>query len=258
MPLNNRHALITGASAGLGQEFARQLAVAGCDVVLVARREESLRRLAEDIEAQSGRAATVRPCDLSSAEQRTALAAEFPKIDILVNNAGLGIFGRFSESSWEQISTMLEVDIGALTHLTHLFLPGMRERGWGRVLQVASTGSFQPCPNYAAYAAAKSYVLNFSLAVNHELKGSGVTCTTLCPGPTATEFFDVSGQTLTAFQRQTMMTPQRVVGIGLNAMQKSTPYVVAGGLNSILAFSTRLLPMSLATAIADRLMKAHN
>lgn len=258
MSLNNHLALVTGASSGLGQDFARQLAAAGCDVVLVARREENLMRLAEDIQSKTGRQAIVRRCDLGSPAERASLVADFPRVDILVNNAGLGVYGRFAESSWDRVSEMLEVDVAALTHLTHLFLPGMRERGWGRILQVASTAAFQPCPSYAAYAAAKSYVLNFSLALHHELKGSGVSCTTLCPGPTATEFFEVSGHKLGALQRNSVMSAEQVAAIGVKAMEKSQPYVVAGAMNTLMAWSVRLLPLTLAVAIADRVTRSGN
>lgn len=248
----NRLALVTGASSGLGADFARQLAQAGAEVILVARRRQSLEKLAEEIGPQ----ARAYPCDLSSASDREQLMAAFPNLDILVNNAGLGIYGSFSEVDWSQLDSMLEVDIRALTHLTHLALPVMKKRGWGRILQVASTASFQPCPSYAAYAAAKSYVLNFSLALDHELKGTGVRCSTLCPGVTATEFFQVSGQQLTPFQRRSMMKSPEVAAIGLRALENGQPYVVAGRMNRLLALSSRMSPLSWATAIAGYLMKA--
>lgn len=248
----NRLALVTGASSGLGADFARQLAKAGADVILVARRRPSLEKLAAEIGPQ----ARVYACDLSSAQEREQMMAAFPDLDILVNNAGLGVYGSFAEADWSQLDSMLEVDIRALTHLTHLVLPVMKKRGWGRILQVASTASFQPCPSYAAYAAAKSYVLNFSLALDHELKGSGVRCSTLCPGVTATEFFQVSGQHLTPFQRRSMMKSPEVAAIGLQALEKGQPYIVAGLLNTMLALSSRMSPLGWATAIAGYLMKA--
>lgn len=247
----NRLALVTGASSGLGADFARQLARAGAEVVLIARRRDSLEKLAQEI----GSRARVYVCDLSSPQQREELAAHFPQADILVNNAGLGVYGRFAESNWSQVDTMLEVDIAALTHLTHLFAAAMKGRGWGRILQVASTAAFQPCPGYAAYGAAKSYVLHFSLALDHELRGSGVRCITLCPGVTATEFFEVAGQKLTPFQRGSMMKSPQVVAAGLKALERGRPYVVAGRLNGWLAQLSRFTPLSWAAAITDRLMK---
>lgn len=255
MRFHDRLALVTGASSGLGADFARQLARRGCNLVLVARRQAALEKLAEEIRQETGRTVTVASCDLSSPQQRQELAQKFPEVDILVNNAGLGVYGAFTEAPWEQLSQMLEVDIQALTHLTHLWAPRMKARGWGRVLQVASTASFQPCPSYAAYAASKAYVLNFSLALNHELKGSGVACTTLCPGVTATEFFQVSGQKVNFFQRKSMMTSDQVVRIGLEALQSGKPYAIAGRLNTLMALSARFLPTTWVTAIAARLMR---
>ncbi len=255
MSYNNRLALVTGASAGLGVDFARQLAEAGCDLVLVARRQENLERLADEIEQGTGRRPVVRPCDLSSAEERQKVAQDFPEVDILINNAGVGVFGRFADSEWDRVAQMVEVDIAALTHLTHLFLPGMKERKWGRILQVASTAAFQPCPSLASYAASKSYVLNFSLALDHELKGSGVVSSCLCPGATATEFVEVSGQQLSDFMRRSQMTSPEVVEIGLKGLEQGRPYVIAGRMNAFLAFSTRFMPVGLVTAISDFILR---
>ena len=255
MSFHHRLALVTGASSGLGSDFARQLAQAGCDLVLVARRHENLERLADEIAQETGRRPLVRACDLSSAEQRQALVEDVPVVDILINNAGVGVFGRFADSEWERVSQMVEVDITALTHLTHLYLPGMKERGWGRILQVASTAAFQPCPSLASYAAGKSYVLNFSLALNHELKGSGVTSSCLCPGATVSEFTEVSGQELSEFMKRGQMTPAEVVKVGLEGLERGRAYTIPGKMNALLAFSTRFLPTSFLTALTDVILK---
>lgn len=255
MSYANRLALVTGASSGLGADFARQLAQAGCRLVITARRQPQLEQLADELEQQYGRRPVVHSCDLSCAEQREALARAFPAVEILINNAGLGVFGPFNDSDWHGVARMLEVDIAALTHLTHLFLPGMRQRRWGRILQVASTAAFQPCPHLAVYAAAKSYVRSFSLAVNQEWKGSGVTSTCLCPGPTATEFAQVSGMSKSPFAKKGQMTSPEVVSIALRALQARQPLVISGRMNALLAFSTRFLPTSLLTMAADLMLK---
>lgn len=255
MSLKNRWALVTGASSGLGADFARQLAARGVNLILVARRQEALEKLALELRP-SGIQVQVVPCDLSSSQSRQNLLAQVEQVDILVNNAGLGVYGAFADADWDKLSQMLEVDVAALTHLTHLFLPQMRSRSWGRILQVASTASFQPCPSYAAYAATKAYVLNFSLALNYELRHSGISVTTLCPGVTATEFFEVSGQKVNFFQRQSMMTSAEVVRQGLEALEARRSYVIAGRLNTLLALSARFMPTSWVTAVAARLMKS--
>jgi short-subunit dehydrogenase len=253
-----RTALVTGASSGLGVALARELARRGADLVLVARSQAPMQALAQELRA-GGRQVRVWPCDLADAGAREALVAglvgEGIAIDVLVNNAGLGVFGHFAEADWPRLDGMLAVDIVALTHLTRLLLPGMRARGWGRVLQVASTGAFQPTPHYAAYAAAKGYVLSFGYALDAELRGSGVRCTVLSPGVTATGFFAVSGQSPTWYQRLTRMSAATVARQGVAAMQRGRGGVVAGWFNALMAQGTRLMPRRLATAVAGRLMR---
>lgn len=256
--LKGRTALVTGASSGIGADLARELASRGCDLVLVARRVDALEALATELR-QSGVKATVLPADLSGAQTREQLLKDVVaaglKIDVLVNNAGFGVFGNFAATEWSRLDQMLQLDIVALTHLTRLFVPGMIERQFGRILQVASTGAFQPSPNYAAYSAAKSYVLSFGVALNCELKGTGVSCTTLCPGVTATEFFDVAGQKFTWYQRMTVMKPPEVARRGMRALLARRPEVVAGSVNALMAWSTRLMPRPLTAVVANELMK---
>jgi uncharacterized protein len=139
--------------------------------------------------------------------------------------------------------------------MTRLFVADMIARRFGYILQVASTGAFQPTPTYAAYAAAKSYVLSFGEALHYELRQTGVSCTVLCPGVTRTEFFDVAGQPLTAYQRSTMMDSAAVARVGIQAMLQKRSSVVAGWLNSVFALGTRLLPRQVLAAMAHRLMR---
>jgi short-subunit dehydrogenase len=175
-------------------------------------------------------------------------------VDVLINNAGYAVYGEFQTTEWERTHQMLEVDIVALTHLTRLFAADMASRRFGYILLVASTGAFQPTPMYAAYAAAKSYVLYLGESLHYELRKSNVGCTVLCPGVTRTEFFDVAGQQMTAFQRRTAMPSAEVVRIGIRAMLGGRSCVVAGRLNSLIAWITRLAPRQFLAAMADRMI----
>lgn len=176
-------------------------------------------------------------------------------VDVLVNNAGHGLYGEFWTVPWERLRHMLELDMVALTHLTYLVLPDMMARNFGYILHVASTGAFQPSPTYAAYAAAKSYVLSLGEALHYELRHTAVKCTVLCPGVTRTEFFEVAGQKLTAYQRLTMMESAEVARIGIEAMLKGRSSVVAGRLNALLAWVTRFVPRQVQAAMTYRLMR---
>ena len=256
--LSGRTALVTGASGGLGAAFARELAGRGCALVLVARSDAPMQQLATELRA-GGVSVHVRPTDLADASARETLAQNLAvdgiAIDVLVNNAGFGVFGAFADTAWSRLDGMLAVDVLALTHLTRLFLPAMRERGFGRVLQVASTGAFQPTPSYAAYAAAKSYVLELGYALDAELRGSGVRCTVVSPGVTATGFFEVSGQRATWYQRLTRMQPPAVARRGIEAMLAGRTGVITGVVNALVAHSTRLMPRRLSAYVAGLLMR---
>jgi uncharacterized protein len=243
----------------LGADFARQLATHGCNLILVARRAERLQELQEEIATAHGVTIDCRATDLveSNAPQQLyeQLQQTGQQVDILVNNAGHGLYGQTWSQSWEQLHHMLELDMVVLTHMTRLFVADMVTRGFGYVLQVASTGAFQPTPTYAAYAAAKSYVLSFGEALHYELRQTGVSCTVLCPGVTRTEFFEVAGQRLTAYQRSTMMDSATVAQIGIQAMLQGRSSVIAGWLNSFFALGTRLMPRQVLAAMAYRLMQ---
>jgi short-subunit dehydrogenase len=204
----------------------------------------------------------VIPADLTSDDERerlaTAVAALPLPVEILVNNAGLGLYGSFDQIPWAKERAMLQVDIEAVTHLCKLFLPGMRERQSGYVLNVASIGAYQPTPLYASYSAAKSYVLMFSHALNYELRGSGVSVTVVSPGVAATDFLAVSKQEATLYQRTLMMTSDAVVSAALRAMFARQPEIVPGALNALLAFSTRLMPRPLQAYAAHTVMKSND
>lgn len=257
--LNGKWALVTGASSGLGVDFAHQLAEMGCNLILVARREDRLKAVAEEIRQKRGVQVEVIIMDLSQPDAPQKLydqikAAEHT-VDILINNAGFGLYGEFIKLDWEREQNMLQLDIMTVVHMTKLFVKDMVERNFGYVLQVASIGAYQPSPLYATYSAAKSFVLNFSEAVNYELRNTNVRISVVSPGITKTEFLQVSGQNATFYQRMVMMTSEQVVRMGLNAMLKGRPSLVPGILNAITVWSNRLMPRRVATMIGYRLMQ---
>lgn len=257
--LRGKTALVTGASSGMGADFARQLAAMGCRVVLVARRADRLQELQKEITGRYGTPAESIALDLAASDAPRQLhdriKADGQTVDVLINNAGYAVYGEFHNVEWEKTRDMLELDVVALTHLTRLFAADMAARRFGYILLVASTGAFQPTPLYAAYAAAKSYVLYFGEALHNELRPSGVGCTVLCPGVTRTEFFDIAGQEMTAFQRLTAMNSPVVVRIGIRAMLGNRSCVVAGWLNALIARLTPLMPRQFMAAMASRMMR---
>jgi uncharacterized protein len=197
MEISYSCAVVTGASSGLGAEFAMQLA--GCveRLVLVARREERLKSLAAEIREMHPRVAVlVVGSDLSKGDERQALALYLAEVgfepDLLINNAGLGDYGEFVSAEWDVLEMMLRVNVEALTHLSHLFAGGMVKRGGGSILNVSSLASTLPIPDFAVYAATKAYVSSFSEALRIELGGEGVQVMSLCPGPVKTEFGEVA------------------------------------------------------------------
>lgn len=253
--LEGRWALVTGASSGLGADFARDLAARGCKLVLVARREERLRRLAAEL---SGAETRVVALDLARDESPDVLAerlrAEAIELHVLVNNAGAGVFGPFVASEWSRQRDMLALDVVALTQLTHRFALDMAARGAGYILQVSSIGAFLPTPTYATYSAAKSFVLSFGEALARELRPSGVRVCTLCPGVTETEFFEAAGQPRSLFQRLSVMPSPVVAKAGIDALLRGRTSLVPGLPNKLSAFSMRFLPRSVQAAIAGHLM----
>jgi len=245
----NNVALITGASAGLGVEFARQLSKRGHRLVLAARLKDRL----EDLAKELGNARAVA-IDLSKAGAAAELLADLEKageqVDILVNNAGFGLIGRFAKREPERLREMIDLNIGTLTDLCRLASPGMIERSKGAILNVASTAAFQPGPNMAVYFATKAYVLSFSEALHEELKPHGVHVTCLCPGPTRTEFGEVAGFGGSGMFDRVAMDAPTVVDAGLKGLDKNKAVVVPGVVNKIGAQSTRFAPRSVVRKIA--------
>lgn len=253
-------ALITGASSGIGYELARCFARDGHDVVLVARREERLRELSDELQRAYDITAHVLPADLTRTESPREiwehLTSQNIDIEFLVNNAGLGEYGIFTETKWERELQSLQVNVVALTHLTKLFLPPMLQRRRGRVLNVASTAAFQPGPLMAVYFATKAYVLSFSEAINYENRGSGVTVTALCPGPTHSGFQEAASMhNAGLFHRPHIPDSARVAQFGYQAMRRGRAVAIEGWLNKALAASARIAPRSWVLGVTRLMSK---
>jgi short-subunit dehydrogenase len=243
-------ALVTGASGGIGLELARIHARKGDHLILTARSEDKLKAIKNELEAAHSIQVHTLPCDLCKPgaayalyEQVKAAGAE---VDYLVNNAGFGQFGLFHEAEWAKQEEMIQLNITALTHLTHLFVPHMVRRGRGRVLNVASTAAFQPGPLMAVYFATKAYVLHFSEAIHNELSGTGVTVTALCPGPTESGFQAAAAMEESAMVKgKKLPTSAEVAAYGYRAMMQGKAVAIHGLSNKLLVLSGRLAPRSL-------------
>ena len=245
-------ALITGASAGLGAEFARQLSLRGHRLVLAARRRDRLDALA----AELGNARAVA-IDLSLPGAAAKLVADIgasgERADVLINNAGFGLKGYFAEQDPALLRQMIDLNCGALMDLCRAILPQMIEHRSGSILNVASTAAFQPGPGMAVYYATKAFVLSLSEALHEEAKPHGVKVTALCPGPTRTEFGDVAGFDDNASLARVSMDAAPVVKKGLEALNSNRAVVIPGALNSALALATRIAPRPVARKVAGAL-----
>ena len=248
-------ALITGASTGIGRELAYIAAENGYDVALVARTAGPLQGVADDVARKTSRKAHIFAADLAQPNAARALIADVAQagltIDVLVNNAGFGLLGHFWDLPEDQQMQMLQLNIGALTHLTRLYLPDMIERRTGYILNIASTAAFQAGPLMAVYYASKAYVVSFSEALHNEAKEFGVKVSCLCPGPTRTEFDKRAGITnAKLFKGSHVMSAVEVAQIGWQAMKEGKPLAVAGRLNAAMAFLTRFAPRQMAAGMA--------
>ncbi|TQS46021.1 SDR family NAD(P)-dependent oxidoreductase [Cryptosporangium phraense] len=248
-------ALITGASAGIGAEFARQLAARGADLVLVARRKDRLDELADEIRAEHGVAVDVVPFDLGRPDAGRALREAVPQhVHLLVNNAGFGSYGPFLAEEPARIDAMIQLNVGALTELSRAFVPAMVEAGGGALLNVASVAAYGPTPTMPVYGATKAYVLNFTEALAYQLRNTGVRVLAFSPGATETEFFDVVGTREAGGGR--WQTPAQVVSEALKALDGGAPSAVAGVGNRVLTSVARLFPRRVALSLAGRLTNA--
>lgn len=254
----SRLALVTGASSGIGMQLARLFAADRIDLVLVARRAQELDSLAAELRTGCGVAVTVLPLDLAQPGAARALFAALQSRGLVVtdlcNNAGFGLFGLFQGTALDDESAMIQLNITALTELTKLFLPPMLARRNGRILNVASTASFQPGPFMAVYYASKAYVLSLSEALATELKGSGVTVTALCPGPTRTGFQARAAMHNSALLKNVALTDvDDVARAGYRAMQRGQRVIVPGWINRLGVFSTRFVPRWMSAEIVKKI-----
>lgn len=253
--------LITGASTGIGREFAHVCARDGYDVALVARSRIPLETLAFEIRQKTGRLAHVIEKDLSHPDAASELFDELTRsgidVDVLINNAGFGLVGRFWELDEAEQMEMLRLNIGALTHLSRLYLPVFVQRRCGGILNVASTAAFQPGLLMSVYYASKSYVVSFSEAIHNEAREYGVTVTCLCPGPTRTQFDKRAGASATKlFASGRTMDAASVAQIGWDGFKVRKPIVIAGRLNAAMAFLTRFAPIQFTASMARRFQES--
>ena len=258
MPSKPGAVLITGGSSGIGRELARLFAADGMPLVLVARGASELARTADELRRAHQAEVTTIPADLSVPAEIERLVERLGaggvEVEILVNNAGFGGGGPFARSRLADDLGMIAVNVAAVTHLTRLLLPGMLERGHGRILNVGSTAGFQPGPYMAVYYATKAYLLSFSEALAEELAGTGVTVTTLCPGPTETGFAKRAGiLTTRLFRRAALMSAAAVARAGHAGVLRGDRLVVPGLANKAVSQAGRVVPRRLLARVAAKL-----
>ncbi|WNQ10124.1 SDR family oxidoreductase [Paenibacillus aurantius] len=253
----NETVLVTGASGGIGLELAGLFAKDGYDLVLAARSADKLEEIKRELEKRHGISVTVLPQNVSGRENVEALwsavEARGLTIDILVNNAGYGLYGPFAETDLTDELNMIDLNVSALTHLTKLAVRGMVSRGKGRILNVASLAAFQPGPLMAVYYATKAYVLSFSEALAHELQGTGVTVTALCPGATATGFEKRAKLESSRLFKMGVMDVGTVSRAGYRGLLKGKRIVVPGFKNVLMVNASRFLPRRVVTAFVRRI-----
>jgi len=248
----DKTAVVTGASSGLGVDYAKELAARGSNLVLVARRKESLDALASELIEKYGVKAQTIELDLSKSSSASKLMAELKKLklkpEILINNAGFGTSGRFAKENLERVQEEIQLNVSTLVNLTHAVLPGMLEAGFGAIVNIASTAAYQPVPGMAVYAATKAFVLSFTSAVWGETKDSGVKVLAVSPGATATSFFDVAGAKPTGG----LAPVSDVITATFKALdaEKSGPSVIVGRRNASMAGLSKLMPKKLVIGVA--------
>ena len=252
-------ALVTGASAGIGVAFARELAAEGTHLVLTARRQERLAQLARKLAANHKIKTEVLAADLSQAGHRERILAftheKGIEVDLLINNAGFGAYGEFVKTEPQRLLEMVEVNCGAVVHLSRLYLPEMMQQRRGDMLIVASNAAFQAVPYLATYAATKAFDLLFAEALAVEMKPYGIRVCALCPGSTESEFNEVAGQTKAAASYRGRETARKVARVGLNALAAGKSYVISGARNYLGAHVQRLVPRSVVTRIVGKMFR---
>ena len=256
-PSDSSTCLVTGASSGIGAEIAKLLAQRGHGVTLAARRKDRLTDLAKDLSDAYGVRADTVTCDVASAAARRRMVDTIAKrglaVEVLVNNAGFGSAGRFQDLDGDNEVEMVRTNVEAIVDLCSVYVPEMVDRGRGAILNVASIASFQPIPRQATYAATKAFVLSFTEGLHVDLKGTRVTATALCPGPTKTEFGEAAGISEELFEIPGLVyTAEEMAVAGVEAMEKGRRSVVPGATNLVGAVGGRMLPRSLVLPLIDR------
>lgn len=259
MTTSTRTALVTGASAGIGAAFARHLAAEGYSLLLVARRAERLRELAAELTAQHGVRCDVFAADLNDPAAPASIM-EFAEsrgitIDVLINNAGLSGKTAFADTPWPTLAAEIQLMVTAVTELCHRVLPGMRARGWGRIINLSSLAAFSPPGASLLYTGIKRYVLDISQSLDMELKPQGIHVTALCPGFTRSEFHDTMGTRDAADKLPGLLWQEadEVVREGWDAVMRGKPVCIPGTVNKLVASSVRPLPVTLQYHLGNRL-----
>ena len=252
-------ALITGSSVGIGYELAKIHAKNGGDLVIIARRKELLNDLKHELEEKYKVKVYAIGKDLSqpgaAGEVYNELKRERISVDYLINNAGFGDFGLFAESDWIKQEKMINLNVTALTHFTHLFLPDMIQKGSGKIMNLASTAAFQPGPTMSVYFASKAYVLSFSEAINYEVRDKGITVTALCPGSTDTSFHNIAIDYRKKLKERSLISSGAVAEYGYRAMLNGTAVAIPGIKNAIMASMVRFFPRKIILKAVRRIQE---
>jgi uncharacterized protein len=258
-PWAGEWALVTGASAGIGVALARELAGGGANLVLTARRKGRLEKLAQELSAAHRIRTEVFAADLAQQEAPQRIfaftLAKQIEIDLLVNNAGFGGYGEFATADTQRLLDMVQVNCGAVIHLTRLYLPQMLKRRRGDVLILASTASFQAVPFISTYAATKAFDLLFAEGLAEEVRPYGIRVCALCPGSTVSEFHEVAGQASLVAAMKNRETAEKVARVGLQALAAGKSYVISGMGNYLGAHAQRVVPRRLVTRITAKMFR---
>jgi short-subunit dehydrogenase len=258
----NKYALITGASSGIGYEFANLFAKDGANIVITARNEKKLLNIKNMIEKEYNVKVFTISKDLVKTESPEEIYEQLKRenisIDILVNNAGFGYLGYFSDTDLGRQIDMIRLNVLSLVKLTGLLLPSMIEKGYGKILNVASIAGFQGMPHHSIYSATKAFVLIFSESITRELEDKGITVTCLCPGPTDTNFFETAGIKSIVFRRFRLMSAREVAKVGFNAIKKNKTIAIPGLKNKLIVFLERFIPRIVIAKLAGKLHKGQH